>query len=215
MKKLKRIFETIKSNGEPRTFYLAGLAFFINIAFFAYNLVFGIAYRLIWNWSISIYYAILIFLRAMILLLERKWSATPQKAVNEKRLRLRKEMSLCMLVMDLSLIAPVTLMVLSRRQVRYGMIPTIAMAAYTTYKVTLAAIHFTKRKQKSNLSVQLLREITLKDAIVSVLTLQNAMLMQFSEGESFLALSACTSAGMLLLLVGITISSILTKPKTT
>ncbi len=191
------------------------LPFCINAAFFTYNFLFGVFRRAIWNFSISIYYALLVVFRVVILCLEKKWSAAPQENADEKRLRLRTGISWCMLAMDFSLLAPVAMMVVSKRQVRYGIIPTIAMAAYTTYKVTLAAIHFTKRKRKGNLSVQLLREITLKDAIVSVLTLQNAMLMQFSEGTPSLALAAWTSAGMVLLLLGITVLSICTKPNRT
>ena len=74
------------------------------------------------------------------------------------------------------------------------------MAAYTTYKVTMASIHLKRRKRSSDSLVRLLRTINFIDALVSVLTLQNTLIMLNATGEelSMLPLTAMTSAAVFL-----------------
>ncbi len=208
MKKISDIFQNIKSNYEMRSLITSSFSFIINIAFLFYNLIFGIIYNSIWNWSISIYYALLIIFRAVVLLNEKKWIKQDVEISNVKREKLFAIICWCMIIMDLSLIAPITLMTLSKRSVNIGTIPAITIAAYTTYKITLAIINYSKKKSKLNLSIRALRLITLKDAIVSVLTLQNTLIMTFGDSFSMRTLTAISSAAMLVVLIAITISSI-------
>ncbi len=210
MKKWKEIFDNFKSDVVWRNFLSASLSFCVNIAFLIYNVVFGILYQALWNWSIGIYYALLVVFRAIILHNERKWKNAQETDVQQKRRRLFCLLCWCMIIMDVSLIAPITLMVLSKRSVNVGMIPTLAIACYTTYKITLAIMHYVKKRERVHLSVKGLRLITLKDAIVSVLTLQNTMVTVFGDGTSMRTLTAVTSAGLLLGLIGITVTAIIT-----
>ncbi len=213
MKKIRETIKNIRSNFVLKSYITAAIAFFINIAFFVYNLIFGIINNSVWNWSISIYYALLTIFRAIILYCEKRWYKTQIEDEQLKRVQLFKKISWCMIILDLSLIAPISLMVMSKREVSVGLIPTVAIAAYTMYKIILAIINFKKKQSKENLSVKALRQITLKDAIVSVLTMQNTMIMEFSENNSMLTLTAITSAGMLIILLAITLTSIITAYK--
>ena len=88
-----------------------------------------------------------------------------------------------------------------------GLIPAIAMAAYTTYKITMAIIHM-KKQQAHHVLVCELRTINLIDALVSILTLQNTLIMiNAGKGEvnNMLTLSAISSAAIYLLILGITV----------
>ena len=60
-----------------------------------------------------------------------------------------------------------------------GLIPAITMAAYTTYKVIMASIHIRKQKhgKHDNVLITELRTINFIDALVSILTLQNTLIM--------------------------------------
>ena len=102
---------------------------------------------------------------------------------------------------------PISLMVLLQNQVNIGKIPAIAMAAYTTYKITMALIHI-RRQKIYHVLIRELRTINLIDALVSILTLQNTLIMvNASPGEenSMLTLSAISSAAIYLLIIGITV----------
>ena len=51
-----------------------------------------------------------------------------------------------MIFMDMCLIAPIAYMVIGERSYVYGLIPAIAMAAYTTYRITMGIINLVKCK---------------------------------------------------------------------
>ena len=88
------------------------------------------------------------------------------------------------------------MMVRQQKPVSLTLIPAIAMAAYTTYKVTMASVNLKRRRASSDSLVWLLRTISFIDALVSILTLQNTLIMVNSTGEdimSMLPLTAITS----------------------
>ena len=98
-------------------------------------------------------------------------------------------------------------MVLLKKPINIGKIPAIAMAAYTTYKITMAIVHIGRYKIYHVL-VRELRTINLIDALVSILTLQNTLIMVNAgpgEENDMLALSATSSAGIYLIIIMITI----------
>ena len=100
------------------------------------------------------------------------------------------------MILNISLIVPISIMVRQQRPVSLTLIPAIVMAAYTTYKVIMASVNLGKRKVSSDSLVWLLRTISFIDALVSVLTLQNTLIMVESSGENpgMLPLTAVTSA---------------------
>ena len=90
------------------------------------------------------------------------------------------------------------------------LIPAIAMAAYTTYKIIMASVNLRKQRISSDSLVHLLRTVNFIDALVSILTLQNTLIMVSSNGSDMgmLPLTAGTSAliwGTILVLSFITI----------
>lgn len=205
---LKEQLKSLNKDYELRSYLFSGFSLFTTFVFLIYNLVLGIVYSAIWNFSISFYYLILLTLRTIIITKEKTWRYDEISIRNKKRLKLFRFTTKILLVMDLALIIPISLMVLSKRNVDISMIPTIGIAAYTTYKVTFATINYFKTRGQKNLSLFGLKIINLKDAIVSILTLQNTMVMGFGNETSMLTLTAYTSAGMLVGMFILTILSI-------
>lgn len=110
-------------------------------------------------------------------------------------------------MLNLALILPISLVVRLQKPVRMCKIPVIAMAAYTTYKITIAVVR-TRRQAGQGLLVRELAAINLIDALVSVLTLQNALIMvnaSTGEGNSMLAVSASSSAAIYVVIIVITL----------
>lgn len=106
--------------------------------------------------------------------------------------------SIILLVLNLALIIPISLMVTLKKPVNMGTIPSIAFAAYTTYKITMASVHIKKQKRRShkNILIAELRAINFIDAMVSVITLQNTLITvnQSENSNDMLILSAVSSA---------------------
>ena len=76
--------------------------------------------------------------------------------------------SILLLVIDLSLATPITLMMLQEKTVDYSSIVAITIATYTVYKIVMASINFYKTRKMSHLSVKIVRNINFVDALVSI-----------------------------------------------
>ncbi len=196
-----------------RAYRSAFLSFLANVLFAFYNLVLGVFYRLVWNFTISFYYLLLTGVKAVILFLEKKWKGKSLALVEPKRARLFEILSLFLIALDLSLIAPVILLLSFQKSVNVGQIPAIALAAYTTYQITIAALRYTKRKKLNNLSLEGLRIIRLKESIVSIITLQNTLIFTFGNASEMLPLTACTSIGLLAGIVALSVLQLITLKK--
>jgi len=168
--------------------------FAVTVAFALYNGILGAIYASIWHGSICLYYLLLSALRGILL------SAVRRPARERRAFRCA---SLLLPVLDLSLAVPAAMMVLDRKPVQIGQIPAIGMAAYTTYKVVLAAVGLKRSKKTESLAEKALRTIAFTDALVSVLTLQNTLIvvMDGGMGGKMQILSACSSAALLVLAV--------------
>ena len=100
-----------------------------------------------------------------------------------------------------------------QRPVGTGLIHAIALAAYATWKITMAIINFFRRRRSRDLVVRQLRTINLMDALVSILTLQNTLIMVNSQSNprSMLTLAAISSTGIFLIIIGISVSNVVEK----
>ena len=84
------------------------------------------------------------------------------------------------------------------------------MAAYTTYKIVMASVNLKRRKRSENRLVRLLRTIHFIDALVSVISLQNTLIMVNlkGDGSGMLTLSAVTSAAILLAVLALSAAAL-------
>jgi len=127
MKQRIKDFQKIwKSDYYFSTVFSSAISTLISIVFALYNGALGIVYESLWHGLICVYYLLLATIRAILIGTRRK---------NQKTIRMIT--SLLLLVMDVSLIGPIYVMVSGERSYTYGLIPTIAMAAYTTYRITI------------------------------------------------------------------------------
>ncbi len=198
--------ERYRNDYEFKTFSGAWLSFGITVLFSVYNGYLGIASLSLWHGSIARYYIILAVIREIILLSERK-IRRQESGKSEARMKTFRISSAFLLLLNIALICPIVLMVRFEKPVSMGKIPTIAMAAYTTYKIVMASVNFGSKKKKlsGNILISELRAISLIDAIVSVLSLQNTLIMVMDDTEDMLTLSAITSGAMYALVLIISV----------
>ncbi len=199
----KKIYCKLKSDYKLKSFIFLSISFIISIAFMLYNLFMGLYFNLPFNIAICPYYLCLIILRLIVLLFE-KFNINSND-INDKRLNFIKVLSGFLLIADFLIVAPIVLMVLLKRVVDIGTIPAIAVAVFTTYKVTIAIINYRKTVKINHPSLRILRVINILDAIVSILTLQNTLIMTFGDATEMLTLTSFTSLGLLALMIVITI----------
>ncbi len=200
-----------------RTLGSAALSLAATALFALYNGYLGLAARSVWNGTICVYYLLLTGLRGYLLLAERR-RRTLSPAQSRRAQRRAFAVSAAALVgLNLALVVPISLMVLLRRPVGIGLIPAIATAAYATWKITAAMINFHRCGRSPDLLVRQLRTISLIDALVSVLTLQNTLIMVNSGdgGRSMLTLTAISSAAIFLGIIALSIVNLFQGRKAT
>lgn len=195
--RIKDFQKTWKSDYYFSTVFSSAISTLISIVFALYNGALGIVYQSWWHGLICVYYLLLATIRAILIGTRRK---------NQKTIRMITY--LLLLVMDVSLIGPIYVMVSGERSYTYGLIPAIAMAAYTTYRITISIVHFRKSRKKDKSLLFELRMINMTDALVAVLSLQNALIIaNGGMNEGMHTLTAWTSGGIYLVIVLITIMS--------
>lgn len=186
------------------------MSFVITMIFALYNGFLGIHLLSVWHGSICVFYLFLVIIRGMILLTEKRNIVQNEHEKAHCRQKMFIITAFILLALNLALIAPISLMVVLKKPVHMGLIPAIAMAAYTTYKITIASIHIKRQKRTStgNILVSELRIINFIDALVSILTLQNTLITvnQTQEQQSdMLVLSSVSSAVIYAVIVSISI----------
>lgn len=170
----------------------------ITALFALYNGYLGVQHGSIWHGSIAVFYLLLTAIRGTVLLTEQR-NRMRRKAEQEQcRRRTFRTSATLLLALDLALILPISMMTVLAKPVVMGLIPAIAMAAYTTWKIVMASIHIRRQRSRAQGSILIaeLRTLNFIDALVAILTLQNTLIMvrrTAMEGNAMLPVSAASS----------------------
>ena len=191
----------------------AAASFGCTLLFALYHGCLGLWYGSVWHGSIGGFYLLLTAIRGSILLTEKRNKVRPEAKRDLCRRWTFVISSLLLLVLDLALILPISMMVVLDTPVSMGLIPAIAMAAYTTWKTVMASIHFSRQRLRpsGNILVSELRTVNVMDALVSILTLQNTLIMvnqAKDTGNSMLPVSAISSGVIYAVIVSITAATL-------
>lgn len=125
---VKRMINYLKNNYNRRTFIFSFLSTLVCVAYAIYNGALGLIKESIWNGSVCIYYILLTAVRIFLLI--------NRKSKKNNIFVIMVSFSI-MLVLTIAMITPAILLINDRRVYDYGLIPAIAMAAYTTCIKTL------------------------------------------------------------------------------
>lgn len=209
MMKKEQFINRWKTEYDFRTFVTAALTLAVTVIFAAYNGFLGIYHASLWHGTICVYYIVLILLRGTVVISARRISA--QKEQEQARNKTYLIVSVLLLLLNVSLVVPFSLMVRQQKPVSMTLIPAITMVAYTTFRIVMASVHLKKRKTSSDCLVRLLRTINFIDALVAILTLQNTLIMVQSGGgamNAMLPLTAATSAAVWLAILVLSVLAI-------
>ena len=209
MNRVKHFFERRKTDYDFKTVTAALGSLAVTALFALYNGFLGVYHSSLWNGSICVYYLVLVGLRTMIIAARR--NAGRRAKPGRTQINAYIASASLLLFLNLCLVVPVSLMVVRQRPVDMTLIPAITMAAYTTYKVIMASVNLKRRKRSPDRLVRLLRTISFIDALVSVLTLQNTLIMVNMKGDGLemLTLTAITSAAIMLAVLTLSVTAMI------
>ena len=184
-----------------RTLVFALGSLIISIAYSLYNGVIAIIYSSGWYGSLAMYYIFLVLLRGGIGLYHGKHR---KKEERSEILELKKYRTCGILLIATiwALLAAIIQMVVQNKGFAYLDLLIYVAAAYTFTKITFGILNvFKARKKQSGYTVQALRNISLADAAVSLLTLQTAMFHAFAKPSAMTQLANALTGGAVCLAV--------------
>ena len=122
-----------------------------------------------------------------------------------------------MLILSVALSVMVTYTIAFDTQESYGMIETIAMAAFTFTALSVAIVNVVKYKKYNSPVFSAAKDISLAVAVVSVLSLETAMFAAFADGsmdaDSMLIMTATTGFAVMVFVIGLAILMIVRSTK--
>ena len=179
-----------------------GIGFTVNLLYIAIKLVSGIYYRSTWFIALAVYYTLLALMR-FLLLCRKRWPEG--MARRELELRRYRLCGYVLLMMNLALSGIVVFMVRYDRGYEYPGTLIYAMAAYSFYAVIIAAVNVIKFRRHESPVLSAAKAVSLVAALVSVLSLETAMLARFGDGDDPLfrkVMTGATGGGVCIIVLG-------------
>lgn len=196
-----------------RTEVSLGIGFIINLLYIVMKMVSGIYYRSTWFISLAVYYTLLAVMR-FLLLYRKRWPESKMRL--ELELRRYRLCGYVLLAMNLALSGIVVFMVRYDRGYEYPGTLIYAMAAYSFYAVINAAINVIKFRRYESPILSAAKAISLVAALVSILSLETAMLAQFGGEDDPLfrkVMTGATGGGVCVIVLGMALFMIVKASK--
>ena len=183
---------------------------FINLLYVALKFASGIYYRSIWFASLAVYYLLLAVMRFSLLHYVR--SKKDDRGSEWKRYRF---CGIVLLVMNQALTAIVVIVVKQNKGFEYAGFLIYAMALYAFYAVITSVINVVKFRKYGSPIMSAAKVINLTAALVSMLSLETAMLAQFGEDDVMfrLIMTSATGAGVCIIVLGMAVFMIVKSTK--
>lgn len=185
--------------------------FFINLLYAGIKMFSGILYRSIWLITLAVYYILLAVMRASLLHYVRKGG---KNTVSEwKRYRL---CGIILLFMNVALTGIIVLVIHQNSGFEYPGMLIYVMAMYAFYAAVTAVWDVVKFRRYGRPVMSAAKVINLTAALVSMLSLETAMLTQFGAADDPTfrqIMTASTGAGISMTVLGMAVFMIVRSTK--
>lgn len=163
-----------------RTHFSLYLSLGINLLYVATNLFTGIWYGSVWSITLAAYHIILAVMRFLLLRLANRIGIGKDRV---KELRRSRLCGIILMTVNLALSGVVVLVIIQNKGFEYNGILIYVMAMYTFYVTIHSIINIFKYRKYNSPIMSTAKTISFAAALVSVLSLETAMLSQFG-GEN-------------------------------
>lgn len=172
----KRFFSDVRFRTEVNLY----VSLFINFLYIAIKLFSGIYYRSVWFIALAVYYILLAVMRFILLHKNKKTVMTMQTEFKRYRL-----CGIMLLLMNQALAGIVIFMVHQNKGFDYPGVLIYAMAMYSFYSIITAVMNLVKFRRHGSPLLSAAKVINLVAAMVSILSLETAMLARFGGNDDF------------------------------
>lgn len=181
----------------------------LNLLFAAMKLFFGAYYRSVWYGTLAVYYIMLAIMRFLLLRHVNK-NAIGKELVSE--LRHYRLCGVILMLMNIALLGVVVLVVLDNEGFHYAGYLIYVVAMYAFYNIISAVRDVVKYREYKSPVMSAAKAIKLAAALVSMLSLETAMLAQFGEETNLQfrqLMTGLTGCGVCLIVLAIAIYMII------
>lgn len=185
----------------------------INLLFVAMKLFYGICYRSVWFGTLAVYYIMLAVMRFLLLRHVNRRGIGKEYVSELRRYRL---CGIILMLMNIALLGVVILVVLDNRGFTYVGYLIYVVAMYAFYNVISAVRDMIKYRRYKSPVMSASKSIKMAAALVSMLSLETAMLSQFGEesGEQFrFIMTGLTGSGVCLFVLAMAVIMIIQSTK--
>lgn len=152
-----------------------------NLAYAAFQFGLGLFHGSFWFYSIAVYYLLLVVMRVFLLRDVRRSTAGEDVVSELKRYRF---CGIILLAMTQALISMVFFITYFGRGITHHFITTIALAAFTFTSLTVAIVNVVRYRRYNSPLFSASKAISFAAALVSMLTLETAMLSAFASADN-------------------------------
>lgn len=153
----------------------------INLSYSVYNAFLGIMQKSVWFITMGVYYAILSIMRIIAVKCEYKQDKKTQML---KEISIMRTTGIMFFLLTFTLTGSICLSLRYDLAKSYGTITMITIATYTFPKIVIAVINLVKAKKHASPLIITIRNISISDALVSMLSMQMSMFATFGKEEA-------------------------------
>lgn len=187
--------------------------FFINVIYVIWKLSFGIYYKSAWFISLALYYFVLAWMRLSLI---RPFSVKEGEIRKKAELKRYRLCGASLLVINIALSGIVVLAVKKENGFTYPGYMIYVMAMYAFYSVITAVINLVKYRKYGSPVLSAAKVISLTTAMVSMFSLESAMLAQFADASQTAfkkIMTECTGGVICVMVIGMAVYMIFRSTK--
>lgn len=179
--------------------------FLINVVYVIWKLSFGIYYNSAWFISLALYYFVLAWMRLSLI---RPFSVKEGEIRKKAELKRYRLCGVSLLVINIALSGIVVLAVKKENGFTYPGYMIYVMAMYAFYAVITAVINLVKYRKYGSPILSAAKVISLTTAMVSMFSLESAMLAQFADASQTAfkkIMTECTGGVICVIVIGMAV----------
>jgi len=163
------------------------LSLIISFGIALFNLIIGVKYNALYNSTISIYMFCFLILNLIFFIFKIK-----NIEINKTIFII---LNIFIIFTNLTLIVPIILLLLNKKEVNYGIIIGLSMATFLTYKIISRSIGFKRSFKTDSLLIKYKNLIGFNDCLISILVLEYSLIVinDGSVNDDMLILSLIVS----------------------
>lgn len=169
------------------------LSSIINFIYGVFKLITGIYYQSFWFITFAVYYLILFFMKANLIKDAKKFGEHIKKEYQKL-----KNTGILLLLLNIVLVGMIVLIITKNQYFSYPGYLIYAMALYDFYLIITAILNVLKHRKNKSPIIFASKCISLTVAMISMLSLEVAMIYQFGDhDETFkIIMTGCTGFGI-------------------